>query len=98
MNTSSRVIAGFVVGAAVGAAIGVLLAPYSGSETRKKMKDESKRLADQFADTLTRTLESVRSTYNEKLDQYAEDGKHGIDSMKEKIRMKDRNQERQVNV
>ncbi len=46
MNTKTKVIGGFLLGTAIGAATGLLLAPRSGRKTRKKIKNESKKLAD----------------------------------------------------
>jgi len=45
MNNSAKILAGIVAGIAAGVIIGVLLAPDKGSETRKKITDEGKKLA-----------------------------------------------------
>ncbi len=60
-------IAGLVVGGAVGALAGLLFAPETGEETRKKLGDKSKELADDFYDkfddfkeSMTDVLEDVK--------------------------------------
>lgn len=44
--SASRIITAFVAGAAIGAVLGVLFAPDKGSETRRKMNEEGKKMAD----------------------------------------------------
>ncbi|MEQ9413560.1 MAG: YtxH domain-containing protein [Cyclobacteriaceae bacterium] len=48
MNTKTKVIGGFIIGAALGAASGLMLAPISGRKTRKKLKEESRRLPNEL--------------------------------------------------
>jgi gas vesicle protein len=45
MNNTAKILAAFAMGAAAGAVAGILLAPDKGSETRKKLTDEGKKLA-----------------------------------------------------
>ena len=86
MNTTSKIIGGFIVGAAVGAAAGVLLAPQSGRKTRQKISDESRRMTDQLSNAMSRSLESAKDVYNRKLDEYAKNGKLTIENLKEKVK------------
>ncbi|MGE0773141.1 MAG: YtxH domain-containing protein [Cyclobacteriaceae bacterium] len=86
MNTTSKVIGGFIVGAAVGAAAGILLAPDSGRKTRQKISDESRKLSDQLSSAMSRTLDSAKDVYNKKLEEYAKNGKLTIDNLKEKVK------------
>ena len=83
MNTKTKVIGGFLVGAAIGAVSGILLAPYSGRKTRKKIKNESKRMADELINKANESLAAAKRSYNKKIDEYAKTGKAGIDSLTE---------------
>ena len=85
MNTKVKVIGGFLAGAAIGAVSGILLAPYSGRKTRKKIKNESKRMADELIDKANESLASAKRAYNKKLEEYAKTGKTGIDNLTESI-------------
>lgn len=46
MNNTSKVLVSLASGVALGAALGILFAPDKGSVTRKKIKNKSKKLAD----------------------------------------------------
>ena len=85
MNTSTKVIGGFLIGAALGAASGILLAPSSGRKTRKKIKSESKKMADEIIDKANQTLAQAKKSYNKKLEEYVKTGKSGIDNLSEAI-------------
>ena len=89
-NTMStvKVIGGFLAGATIGAVAGLLLAPESGRKTRKKMMDESRRLTDQFTDSMSRTFDSVKDNYNKKLDEFAKRGKVSLESLKDSMKTK----------
>ena len=45
MNNTSKIIIATAAGAALGAVIGILFAPEKGSELRKKIADQGKKLA-----------------------------------------------------
>lgn len=49
MNTTSKIIAGFLVGTMLGAITGLLLAPAKGTRTRKNIEKKTKKLAKQVA-------------------------------------------------
>lgn len=49
---SFSVFAAFIGGAALGAAAGILFAPEAGSETRKKLAEQSQRLAERVKESL----------------------------------------------
>ena len=87
MNTAVKVIGGFLAGAAIGVAAGVLLAPESGTRTRKRVLDESKRIADNVLDSVSGAMDSVKGSYNKKLDEYAKSGKVSIDNLKETMKV-----------
>ncbi len=46
MNDTSKVLIAFAAGALVGAAAGILFAPDKGSETRRKLGEEGKKIAE----------------------------------------------------
>jgi gas vesicle protein len=60
---ASNILTGFVVGGAIGAAAGLLMAPASGAETRRKIKDGVVEVQDKamqaVEDTRGRVLEAV---------------------------------------
>ncbi len=72
---SFSLFAAFLGGAALGAAAGVLFAPEAGSETRKKLVDQSQRLADRVKEALAergikisnQDLESISEELQEEL-------------------------------
>ena len=68
----------FIAGAALGAAMAPLLAPYSGSETRRKLGETARRLQDNAKSTLDdvkdrigHTADHVREAVSEGRDAYA---------------------------
>jgi gas vesicle protein len=46
MNTNGKMLTTLAVGAAIGGILGVLYAPDKGVETRKKISDRTKKIAD----------------------------------------------------
>jgi len=86
MNSPTKVIGGFLAGAMIGVADGLLLAPESGQKTRKKLMDKSRELGDEVAKSVTKGLDTVKSTYNRKVDDMANAGKSTIDTAKERIK------------
>ncbi|HNP08108.1 MAG TPA: YtxH domain-containing protein [Cyclobacteriaceae bacterium] len=87
MNTKTKVITGFIVGAALGAASGLLLAPRSGRKTRKKLKVESKRLANELMEKANESLDSAKKSYNEKVEEYSKRGKSSMNHLSESIKV-----------
>jgi len=49
MNTTIKLIAGFLLGSVCGLAAGLLIAPTSGKQARKKISKKSKKLAKKMA-------------------------------------------------
>lgn len=50
MNNTGKIAVGVVAGLAVGAILGVLFAPAKGSDTRKKIAEQGKELAETLAE------------------------------------------------
>ncbi len=69
MKSGSKVLLGVLAGAATGAILGILFAPDKGEETRKKLSDGSKDVADnlkkkfgEFVDSVADKYDTVKST------------------------------------
>ena len=76
MNNNVKIIVAVAAGIAVGAALGVLFAPDKGSETRKKMNDEGKKLYDDVKDKFRRGKEKfndLREDIEQKVKEKAEE-------------------------
>jgi len=65
MNTTMKVLSSFLAGAAIGTVAGVLIAPDRGSNTRKKIKDESQRLSHGIAESVNHALDTLTHTYRD---------------------------------
>jgi len=64
MNSTSKILLGFIAGAAIGGALGILLAPDKGSETRRRIAERSSEIGDSIADI----GESVKDKFNDVVD------------------------------
>jgi len=69
MNTSAKVLGGFLAGAALGAVAGLLLAPDTGANTRTKVVDESKRLTDKLTESLSKSLGLLSKEAKQKIEE-----------------------------
>lgn len=59
MNTTGKILTAFAVGAAAGAVLGILFAPAKGSETRNKINEQGKKIADSFKDKIREAKEKL---------------------------------------
>lgn len=87
MNSTFKYLGAFVTGVALGVAAGILIAPESGRKTRRKLLNESRRLKDQLSDSVTKSIDSVKSSYNKKIDEYAKAGKGALESTRETLKL-----------
>ena len=59
MNNTSKILAALAIGVAAGAVIGILFAPDKGSETRKKISDQGKKLGEDLKTKLNEVKEKM---------------------------------------
>lgn len=71
MNSTSKILLGFVAGAAIGGALGILLAPDKGSETRRKIVEKGSEMGESLTgfgetvkDKFNDVVENVKGTFN----------------------------------
>jgi gas vesicle protein len=62
--STSKTLLGFVAGAAVGAALGILFAPDKGTETRRKISEQSNDLADNLKGKFTDIVDGVKEKFS----------------------------------
>ena len=78
MNDTTKIIIAFAAGAVVGTALGVLFAPDKGSETRKRIAGEGKKIADLMKnkflagkEKFDNLKEGVRQSLKEETEEFA---------------------------
>lgn len=90
MNTTSKVITGFIVGVAAGAAAGLLLAPETGSKTRRRLGSESEKLIDSLTsnvkETVDETINAIRSAYASNADELSRTAKETARQARSKMK------------
>lgn len=59
MNNTGKIITAVAAGAAAGAVLGVLFAPDKGSETRRKINEQGKKIADNVKDKIQKGKEKL---------------------------------------
>jgi gas vesicle protein len=62
--STSKTLLGFIAGAAVGAALGILFAPDKGTETRRKISEQSNDLADNIKGKFTDLVDGVKEKFS----------------------------------
>jgi len=78
MNNTGKIITAVAAGVAAGAILGVLFAPAKGSETRKKINDQGKKIADTVKEKLEKGKEKINGlkeefakTVKDKIEEFA---------------------------
>ena len=78
LNNTSKIITAVAAGAAAGAILGVLFAPDKGSETRKKINEQGKKLASTVKDKFEKgkerfndLKEDLVKTVKDKVEEFA---------------------------
>ncbi len=87
MKKRIQLIGGLLIGVAIGAAVGMLMAPYNGKKSRNMLVKKSKKFGKQLGDVVQDSVESVKETYNKKIDEYADRGISSINTAKEKVKV-----------
>jgi len=59
MGNTSKILLALLAGAAAGIAIGIMIAPEKGSESRQKVKDTTKKLADSILETAEEMIDDI---------------------------------------
>ena len=78
MNSTGKILTAVAAGAAAGVILGVLFAPDKGSETRRKINEQGKKIADGVKIKFQKSKEKVNDfkenltkTVNEKIEEFA---------------------------
>lgn len=77
MNNTCKILTAIAAGAAVGAIMGFLFAPDKGSETRRKINEQGKKITDDVKDKFRKgkekfndLKEDIQQTVKEKVEQF----------------------------
>ncbi|GAB2824362.1 YtxH domain-containing protein [Ferruginibacter profundus] len=78
MNNTGKILTAVAAGVAAGAVLGILFAPDKGSETRKKINEQGKKIAHNVKDSfekgkekLNGLKEDIAKTVREKAEEFA---------------------------
>jgi len=81
-SSSGRILGALLLGAAVGATLGILMAPDKGSETRKKIFNGARDMADDLKERVNRLRnkgEEMADLAEDKFDDFKKAGKNKYD-------------------
>lgn len=78
MNTSGKILAAVAAGIAAGAVLGILFAPDKGTETRRKISEQGKKIAEGIKVKLNKgkekfndLKEDIEQKVKEKMEEFA---------------------------
>jgi gas vesicle protein len=78
MNNTGKIVTAVAAGAATGAILGVLFAPDKGSETRRKITEQGKKISESVKDQFQKGKEKINGlkediakTVKDKAEQFA---------------------------
>lgn len=72
MKDTSKILIALGAGFVIGGVLGVLFAPDKGSETRHKIADETKKLADKFSRKVKLGKERIQEEFSKMNDEIEE--------------------------
>jgi gas vesicle protein len=81
MKSQKNLIGGVLIGGAIGVVAGLLLAPQSGQKLRKKIARGTSDLKDDVVESVSETIDTVRTQFNDKLNKLAANGKAALNSV-----------------
>lgn len=84
-SSTTKVVGALILGAAAGAALGVLFAPKKGSETRKDIADNAKKMSKNLKDKFQGQVDDLKDQVA-KAEKFLEDNVNGLkDSAEDKV-------------
>jgi gas vesicle protein len=88
MNMNVKNVIGLVLAAGgIGVAIGILLAPASGKETKAKLLEGTRKLANNLSGYVEDSIGSLKGKFNSGVDEIARKGKETINSASEQVKV-----------
>ncbi len=85
MDSKGDFLAGVILGALVGFGAGVLLAPASGEETRKRIREKTDEVAHQAWDKSEELVNQARSSAEELAAKFQEGAQDVVSQLRERI-------------
>lgn len=86
MENAGKIIGALVLGAVVGAAAGILLAPDKGTETRKKLFNGAKDLAEDLKQKAQDSLNRFKDVAEERAEEFTKSAKNQYNSTANKVK------------
>ena len=81
MKAQKNLIGGILIGSAIGVAAGLLLAPQSGQKLRRRIARGTSDLKDDMVETVSETIDTVRTQFNDRLNKLAANGKAALNAV-----------------